>query len=333
VPGTGCPKCKGTVTNAQKAVAELGIQGEVVTVEDLMDIASCGAMMTPALAGQESCGDCERGKMRHKLFLAGMICGLLGAVLVVGCTRFGGVEAVLVAFPSDGAAPLRVEFRMDRSTYGSGDPGTFVLDFGDGTSSLESDDLAMVIPHVYGPVGTYLARLTVVANDGRTDESTVTIAATTGEVPEGSTVGRRAYDFTAPATDGRQITLSELRGSVVLIEFWGSWCRPCKASMPHINAFWEAYHDQGLVVLAVSTDVRKEDAVAYLSANGYTGLTCIWEPGGKATRIKLMYQVDWIPRSIVVDKLGIVRYNGHPMDLTASFLEALLAEPTALRPQ
>jgi small redox-active disulfide protein 2 len=49
VLGTGCPKCKATVVNAQKAVAELGIQAEVVKVEDLMEIASRGVMMTPAL--------------------------------------------------------------------------------------------------------------------------------------------------------------------------------------------------------------------------------------------------------------------------------------------
>ncbi|MCX6100928.1 MAG: redoxin domain-containing protein [Candidatus Bipolaricaulota bacterium] len=264
--------------------------------------------------------------MRHRLVLVGMICGLVGAFLAVGCARLGSVEAVLEASPSEGAAPLRVQLQMDQSTYGSSGPGAFVLDFGDGTSSVENDDLGMPIPHVYGPVGTYVARLTVTASDGRMAESTATIVAGSGEVPEGSAVGTRAYDFTAPTTDGREITLSELCGSVVLIEFWGSWCIPCKTSMPHINALWEAYHDQGLVVLAVSTDTRAEDAVDYLAKNGFTGLTCLWEPGGKSTRIKLLYQVDWIPRSIIVDRTGIVRYNGHPMDLEAAFVEALLAE-------
>jgi peroxiredoxin len=267
-----------------------------------------------------------RGKMQHRLVLLGTICVLLGALLLAGCTRLDSVEAVLDASPSEGAAPLRVEFRMDRSTYGSGGPGTFVLDFGDGTNGVAGDDLGLLVPHVYGPIGTYQARLTVIANDGQTDEATAAIAATTGEVPEGSTVGRRAYDFTALTTDGREITLSGLRGSVVLIEFWGSWCIPCKTSMPHINALWETYHDQGLVVLAVSTDTRAEDAVEYLAKNGFTGLTCLWEPGGKSTRIKLLYKVDWIPRSVIVDRTGIVRYNGHPMDLTAAFVEALLAE-------
>jgi peroxiredoxin len=273
-----------------------------------------------------------RGKMQHRLVWLGTICVLFGALLLAGCARLDSVEAVLDASRIEGAAPLRVEFRVDRSTYGSGGPGTFILDFGDGTNGVAGDDLGLLIPHVYGPIGTYQARLTVIANDGKTDEATVAIAATTGEVPPGSTVGRRAYDFTAPTTDGREITLSELRGQVVLIEFWGSWCIPCKTSMPHINAFWEAYHDQGFVVLAVSTDVRAEDAVQYLAKNGFTGLTCLWEPGGKSTRIKLMYGVDWIPRSIVVDKAGIVRYNGHPTYLMGSFLETLLAEPASETP-
>ncbi len=264
--------------------------------------------------------------MKRRLVLLGLMYSLLCASVIAGCSRPDAVSAVLVASPSDGVAPLLVEFHADRSTFGSAGSGLFTLDFGDGTSSVESDDLGMMIPHVYGPVGTYVARLTVIAGDGRTAESTATVVASSGEVPEGSAVGTRAYDFTALTTDGREITLSGLRGSVVLIEFWGSWCIPCKTSMPHINALWEAYHDQGLVVLAVSTDIRAEDPVEYLAKNGFTGLTCLWEPGGKSTRIKLLYKVDWIPRSVIVDRTGIVRYNGHPMDLTAAFVEALLAE-------
>jgi peroxiredoxin len=265
--------------------------------------------------------------MKRRLVVFGMICVSLGVLLVAGCTRPDVISAVLMASPSEGVAPLRVEFSVDQSTCGSSGLGSYVLDFGDGTNSVQSDDFGMPIPHVYGPVGTYVARLTVAASDGRVAEATATIVAGSGEVPEGSAVGTRAYDFTAPTTDGREITLHELRGQVVLIEFWGSWCIPCKTSMPHINALWEAYHDQGFVVLAVSTDDRAEDAVQYLAKNGFTGLTCLWEPGGKSTRIKLMYGVDWIPRSIVVDKAGIVRYNGHPIDLGATFVETLLAGP------
>jgi peroxiredoxin len=267
--------------------------------------------------------------VKHGLVMFGMISILLEVLLVAGCTRPDVVSAVLIASSSEGVAPLRVEFSVDQSTCGSSGLGSYVLDFGDGTNRVQSDDFGMPIPHVYGPVGAYVARLTVAASDGRMAEATATIVAGSGEVPEGSAVGTRAYDFAAPTTDGREIKLSELRGSVVLIEFWGSWCIPCKTSMPHIYALWEAYHDQGLVVLAVSTDPRAEDAVEYLAKNGFSGLTCLWEPGGRSTRIKHLYQVDWIPRSIIVDRTGIVRYNGHPMDLAAEFLETLLDESGA----
>jgi len=267
--------------------------------------------------------------VKRDLVSLGMSCVIVGSFLLTGCSYLRGIEAVLEASPQQGAVPLRVEFRIHRSTYGRGEAGTFNLDFGDGTSAVQSDDLGVLIPHVYDRTGTYQARLTLMAEDGRTDEVTAAIVVFNEGLPEeGSAVGNRAYDFTAPTTDGGEITLSELRGQVVLIEFWGSWCKPYKGSMPHINALWEAYHDQGLVVLAISTDTRAEEAVAYLAANGFTGLTCIWEPGGKSTRIKVMYEVDWIPRSVVVDRGGIVRYNGHPMELEAGFLEVLLAEPT-----
>ena len=267
--------------------------------------------------------------MKRDLVSLGMSCVIVGSFLLTGCSYLRGIEAVLEASPQQGAVPLRVEFRIHRSTYGRGEAGTFTLDFGDATSAVQGNAFGVLIPHVYDRTGTYQARLTLMAEDGRIDEATAAIDVVNGSLPEeGSAVGNRAYDFTAPTTDGGEITLSGLRDHVVLIEFWGSWCKPCKRSMPHINALWEAYHDQGLVVLAISTDTRAEDAVAYLAANDFTGLTCIWEPGGKSTRIKVMYEVDWIPRSVVVDRGGIVRYNGHPMELEARFLEVLLAEPT-----
>lgn len=259
--------------------------------------------------------------------LSAALCVVLGALLLVSCSQLRGVEAVLEASPGEGAVPLRVEFRASGSTYGTSEYGTFTLDFGDGTGSVRGDDFGVLVPHVYERVGEYQACLTVTAADGQMDVATVSVDAFE-TVPEGSGVGDKAYDFTALSTDGQETTLSEFRGDVVLIEFWGSWCTPCKQSMPHINAFWEAYHDQGFVVLAISTDAAAEDAVTYLAANGFTGLICIWESGGKKTRIKQLYEVDWIPRSVVVDRTGIVRYNGHPMDLEADFIEMLLAEPS-----
>ena len=251
---------------------------------------------------------------------------VLTVLALVGCGHLQLVEADLSASPNEGAVPLRVDFNICGSSYGAAGSGTFALDFGDETPSLQGEELAVVIPHIYERAGEYRARLTVIAADGSADTVTAAIEVSDDGLTEGSRVGDRAYDFTAVSTDGREIALSEFRGGVVLIEFWGSWCTPCKQTMPHINALWETFHEQGLVVLAISTDAKAEDAVSYLAANDFTGLICIWEPGGKKTRIKELYEVDWIPRSVVDDKTGIVRYNGYPTDVKADFIEALLSE-------
>jgi len=242
-----------------------------------------------------------------------------------GCVRLDAVRAVLVARPSKGIPPLTVEFDLEETSVGEGE-GSFVLEFGDGTPFVEGEDFGLAIPHVYGTPGTFLAELTVIGADGETDRDVVEIVVSSGLPDEGSGVGDRAYDFIAPTTAGGEVTLGGLRGQVVLIEFWGSWCKPCRESMPHINSLWEKYHEIGLVVLAVSTDEDPNDPVEYLENMGFGGLICIWEPGVKQTRVKVMYDVEWIPRSIVVDKEGIIRYNGHPMDLAAGFIASLLAE-------
>jgi len=265
---------------------------------------------------------------RRRIRSAGIMLMMFGALIthLSGCALFDDVHAVLVATPIEGVMPLTVEFGLGQTNM-TGEGASFFLEFGDGTPFVQGDDFGLAIPHVYASSGTFIAQLSVIDADGKTDRDEVEIVVSSGVPDDGAWVGDMAYDFTAPTTDGSEVTLSGLRGGqVVLIEFWGSWCTPCKESMPHINDLWEDYHEQGLVVLAVSTDEDPLDSVQFLESNGFDGLICIWEPGEKSTRIKLLYEVTWIPRSIVIDKQGIVRYNGHPMELEASVIAALLDE-------
>ena len=72
--------------------------------------------------------------------------------------------------------------------------------------------------------------------------------------------GATAPDFTAQDINGKQFTMSSLKGKVVIIDFWASWCKPCRASNPHMLELYKKYHDRGLEMVYVSDDDSNADA-------------------------------------------------------------------------
>src|SRR5476651_1294963 len=66
--------------------------------------------------------------------------------------------------------------------------------------------------------------------------------------------GKPLPDFTMQTPDGTSIKLSSLKGHVVLIDFWASWCMPCRAAIPHLKELYKKYHEKGFEVLSVSID-------------------------------------------------------------------------------
>jgi peroxiredoxin len=72
-------------------------------------------------------------------------------------------------------------------------------------------------------------------------------------------------DFTLQEVRGREITLSEFRGQVVLINFWATWCVPCRIEIPHFVALHEKYRDRGLVILGVSVDESTESLASFVT--------------------------------------------------------------------
>ena len=90
--------------------------------------------------------------------LSVVLCVALGALFVTGCSELRAVRAVLDASPDEGAVPLRVEFHTSGSMYGASGPGTFALDFDDGTSLVQGDEFGVLIPHVYEHAEEYTAR-------------------------------------------------------------------------------------------------------------------------------------------------------------------------------
>jgi peroxiredoxin len=113
--------------------------------------------------------------------------------------------------------------------------------------------------------------------------------------------GKVAPDFTLNDLSGKPMTLSALRGSVVLLDFWATWCPPCQASMPHLERLHQEFGAKGLTVLGV-TDEEKATVEPFLKANRVT-FTILLDPKQAAVT---SYRVTTIPRTLIIDREGKV---------------------------
>jgi peroxiredoxin len=131
-------------------------------------------------------------------------------------------------------------------------------------------------------------------------------------------VGRPAPDFTLDSPDGTPCSLSSLRGKLVLIDFWASWCGPCRAENPNVVAMYDRFKDKGFEILGVSVD---DDREAWLKAVDEDDLTWIQVHDTQDLSNDL-YQVQFIPHTVLVDADGIIVAK----DLHGAELEAKVAE-------
>lgn len=148
-------------------------------------------------------------------------------------------------------------------------------------------------------------------------QSTPTQAA--GSQPAPPPPSQRAPDFALPTPAGETVRLSDYAGQVVLVNMWATWCPPCKAEMPTLNAFYEAHWAEGFVVLAVNS---QEDAALvrdFIQANGFTFPVLLDENAAVMER----YNVRGLPTSFVIDREGVIRYV-QPGEITRQQLEAVI---------
>lgn len=113
--------------------------------------------------------------------------------------------------------------------------------------------------------------------------------------------GTAAPDFTLSDLNGNTWKLSDLRGKAVLLDFWATWCLPCRVDMPHIEALHREFKDGGLVVLGVNGEDSQQPA-AFLLEQGYTFPTL--SDAGYA--VAKQFQVHVIPTMVVIDKQGLI---------------------------
>lgn len=116
-------------------------------------------------------------------------------------------------------------------------------------------------------------------------------------------VGKPAPDFTLPDLEGRQVRLGDLRGKVVLLDFWGTWCGFCREALPDIEMLHRGLKDKGVVVLGVDSEASQL-ARRYVAKNGYTFSTLV---DGKESVARQFHVHSW-PTTILIDRDGKVTY-------------------------
>ena len=140
-------------------------------------------------------------------------------------------------------------------------------------------------------------------------------------------VGKPAAPFTLTAFDGKPISLESLRGRVVVVNFWASWCVPaCYDEAPSLERAWRAYRDRGVVLVGVNIQDKEEPARRFLDRFGHTFPNAP-DPAG---RVSVDYGVYGVPETFFIDRTGRVRFKhvGAVTDeILKQQLDKLLAEP------
>ena len=116
-------------------------------------------------------------------------------------------------------------------------------------------------------------------------------------------IGTLSPEITLKDVNGKEISLSSLKGKVVLIDFWASWCGPCRKSMKHLSAIYPALKTKGFEIYGISIDENTDDWKKAVAADKISWLQ-VNENGGWNAPVANLWKIDQIPTSYLLDKQG-----------------------------
>ena len=141
-----------------------------------------------------------------------------------------------------------------------------------------------------------------------------------------TSIGAIAPDLAFPDPDGNIRKLSDLRGKVVLLDFWASWCRPCRGENPHVVAMYQKYHDKGFEVFSVSLDRDKESWKRAIAADGLVWPNHVSDLKYWSSEAARTYGVSSIPSTFLLDQNGRIIAKNLRGEALSNALKQLFGE-------
>jgi len=125
--------------------------------------------------------------------------------------------------------------------------------------------------------------------------------------------GKPAPAFSLKGMDDKAVSLKDLKGKVVVMDLWATWCPPCRASLPHLDKLYEETKDKGVLIYAVNVQEDKEDVAAFIKQTNLKTPVLLDADGG----VSQAYKASGIPQTVVIGKDGtvkkvIVGFGGEP---------------------
>jgi peroxiredoxin len=186
--------------------------------------------------------------------------------------------------------------------------GTFFLINLPYLSEKGKDTLLQVLPASVKADKLGMAIMKTIASNKTRQDSLMKVSLANEEANMSKVaIGSKELDFTQNDTTGKPVSLASFKGKYVLVDFWASWCAPCRAENPNVVKAYQKYKDKGFTVLGVSLD-GESTKIAWLKAIDKDGLawTQVSDLKGWKNEVAKLYDVKSIPQNFLIDPNGVI---------------------------